>query len=147
MFSSKHHKQWCVHTQKSIGKTTGSGDIWVHKPMLSHTINKEGGRGKGSLEFQNTFKLRGGWRRNQAQMLYKLISKENHFYKKRYSRNLGNSKNCPPESLKIKELLYNELTLLYSQTCNSQKKYEATMLHPKVHCTTVVLQKRKPLHL
>lgn len=49
-------------------------------------------------------------------MLYKLISKENHFYKKRYSRNLGNSKNCPPESLKIKELLYNELTLLYSQT-------------------------------
>lgn len=60
------------------------------------------------LGVQSTFKLsEGGWRRNQAQMLYKLITKENHFYKKRYSKKLRKqSKNCPPESLEIKELLY-----------------------------------------
>lgn len=31
------------------------------------------------------------------------IAKENQFYKKRYSKNLGNCKNCLAESLEIKD--------------------------------------------
>lgn len=64
--------------------------------MLSNTLTKNGGeRGRDGQRIsgcQKCIKLSEGVGEGyQAQMLYKLITTEKQFYKKRHSKNLGNS--------------------------------------------------------
>lgn len=124
---------------------------WQNEQVYAVKYTKQEQKGRkrgreGGEEGQNPWQSKvpsnlvrkGKINRYQAQIPYKLIAKENQFYKKKYTKHLRNSNNCPPESLEIKELLFN-WTLLYLLT-NIKYSEKTWSYHdiPKVHFTNVI---------